>query len=348
MASTSSLPGLEKKKTFFFFFLIMLVILIIVLLPRLSMPILIAHVIYLIISPAVPRLQKIGLSRSQSITFVFLGFLLFSIYPFVKTVPVVIKETENIQYHLPKLESYLIKKSNSFQEELLVKVGYTFDDGYLPKIIDIARSNSTSFLLNLTNYLGVALEWIFLIPLIVFFLLKDGKKFKKAILSLSPNHFFERFYFLTHKFNSKLGNYILAKFIEAGIVGTIIWVGLMVIGVRFAVLLALIAAVTNIIPYVGPIIGFLPALIFALAEYGTNATFGAIVILYLVANVIDMAIVFPLLVSKVVDLHPMVVVISVIVGGQWLGIIGMVISIPLAAAFKLIFEEVYKELYQRS
>lgn len=348
MPKVRVLPKLEKKKTFFFFVLVVLTLLVVALLPRLSIPIIIAYVIYLIISPAVLWVQKLGLSRSNSTIVVFLGFLLFSILPFVKTVPVIIKETENIQYYLPKLESYLIKKSNSLQEDIKEKVGYTFDDAYLPKMIDVARSNSTTFLFNLTNYLGVALEWIFLIPLIVFFLLKDGTKFKKAILSLAPNSFFERFYFLTHKFNSKLGNYILAKFIEAGIVGTIIWVGLMVIGVRFSVLLALVAALTNIIPYVGPVIGFLPALIFALAEYGTNTTFGAIVILYLVANVIDMAIVFPLLVSKVVDLHPMIVVISVIVGGQWLGIVGMVISIPLAAAFKLVFEEIYKELYLRN
>ena len=108
----------------------------------------------------------------------------------------------------------------------------------------------------------------------------------------------------------------------------------------------MIAAVTNIIPYVGPVLGFVPALLFSLAEYGSGTTLGAIIILFVVANAIDIAIVFPILVSKVVDLHPLTVVVSVILGSQWLGMVGMIISIPFAAALKLIAQEIYKEIYQ--
>ena len=116
--------------------------------------------------------------------------------------------------------------------------------------------------------------------------------------------------------------------------------------VRFALLFGIIAAVTNIIPYVGPVLGFVPSALFAFAEYGYGTTSGAIITLYLIANAIDMALVFPILVSKIVDLHPLTVVVSVILGSQWLGIVGMIVSIPVAAAFRLILDEVYKEIYQ--
>ena len=91
-----------------------------------------------------------------------------------------------------------------------------------------------------------------------------------------------------------------------------------------------------------------PALAWGIAEFGMSPTFGAILILYLVANTIDLAIVFPILVSKIVDLHPLVVVASVILGSQYLGIVGMVISIPLAASMKLVLLEIYFELYSFS
>jgi putative permease len=65
----------------------------------------------------------------------------------------------------------------------------------------------------------------------------------------------------------------------------------------------------------------------------------------LIANIIDMGLVFPLLVSKIVDLHPIVVVASVILGSQYWGLVGMIVSIPLAAAVKLIFIELYREIY---
>jgi putative permease len=68
----------------------------------------------------------------------------------------------------------------------------------------------------------------------------------------------------------------------------------------------------------------------------------------MIANAIDIALIFPILVSKIVDLHPVLVILSVILGSQLMGVTGMVVSIPIAASIKLIVEEVYLEFYQRS
>ena len=68
--------------------------------------------------------------------------------------------------------------------------------------------------------------------------------------------------------------------------------------------------------------------------------------MFLIVNAFDLALVFPILVSKIVNLHPIVVVVSVILGSQMMGVVGMVISIPLAAAIKLLLTEIYKYLYQ--
>jgi putative permease len=179
----------------------------------------------------------------------------------------------------------------------------------------------------------------------VFFLLRDSRELRRNFLKITPNTFFERFYFLYYQFLKKLGDYIFAKFIEASIVLIIITSGLLILNIKFAFLLGLIAGITNIIPYVGPFIGAIPAVVFGIAEYGWGASFGGIVILYLVANTIDLSLVFPLLVSKIVDLHPVLVVLSVILGSQFMGIIGMVISIPMAAALKLISIEIHNEIY---
>ena len=168
------------------------------------------------------------------------------------------------------------------------------------------------------------------------------------MLKIVPNSFVEKTYYLYHQFNTKFGDYIFAKFIEAAIVGIVITTGLLLIGFPFAFLLGLIAAITNILPYIGPILGFLPALVVGLADQNPNTTLGAMVLLYLIANIIDLALVFPLLVSKIVNLHPMIVVVSVIIGSQFAGVVGMIVSIPLAAFLKLLFQEFYAELYGRA
>ena len=336
----------EKIKLSFFFLVLIIFGLFLLMMPRVSTPLIFGYVIYLIINPAVPALEKLGINRLGSILIVFSSLIFFSTYPFIKIVPTVTSEIENIQYYVPKIEGFVTKKYKELKYEVKDKTSYDIDDKYFYQAVDWVKNTSGSLLLNVPNFLASFLEWVLLIPLIVFFLLKDGLSFKRSFLRLIPNSVFERFYHLSYQFNRKLGDYIFAKFVEASIVGLIITSGLLIMDVRFALLFGIIAAVTNIIPYVGPVLGFVPAALFAFAEYGYGTTSGAIVTLYLIANAIDMALVFPILVSKIVDLHPLTVVVSVILGSQWLGIAGMIVSIPVAAALRLILDEVYKEIYQ--
>ena len=159
-----------------------------------------------------------------------------------------------------------------------------------------------------------------------------------------PNQIFEKTYVLFSQFNTKFGEYIIAKFIEATILGTIVTVGLLVIGFPYPFILGFVAGITNILPYIGPVIGFVPAFLVALMSQDPNISMLGMSIIFIAANLIDMVLVFPLLVSKVVNLNPIIVVVSVIVGGQVGGVVGMIVIIPFIAFFKLLFEEIYKDL----
>lgn len=335
----------EWLRLIFFFGLIFLFGIALLSLPRAAIPLTIAYVIFLIVNPALPTLAKLGLSKTLSITLLFVALLFFFVYPIVKVVPTITNEAKEFKDNIPRIEQYIETQYSKIRGTVKEKTGYEIPSKYVGQGIEIARKGTANFLLNLPQLLGSLIEWIFLVPLFLFFLLKDATSFKKAILRLTPNSIFERFYFLTHKFNSQLGDYIFAKFVEASIVGIIITSGLLILDIKFALLLGLVAGMTNVIPYVGPVLGTIPAIVLGFAEYGTTPTTGAIVILYVIANAIDMGVVFPILVSKIVDLHPVVVVMSVILGSQFLGILGMVVSIPLAAAFKLIIIEIYNEVY---
>lgn len=332
--------------TIFFLSLILLVCSTLIGMPRLSIPIGVGYVLYLIVNPAVPAFVKLGIKRSYAVLLVFCSLIFFSTYPIVKIFPTITNEVENFQYYIPKVDSYLKKQYYELKTTIRDKFGYELKDDIVFDGLEVAKTGTTNILLTLPKIVASILEWIFLVPLVIFFLLRDGDHLKRMLLKITPNNIFERTYYLGHQFNKQLGDYIFAKFVEASIVGIIITSGLLIIDVRFSLLLGLIAGVTNIIPYVGPILGAVPAIVFALAEYGAGTTFGAIFLLYLIANAIDIGIVFPILVSKIVNLHPVLVVISVILGSQYLGVVGMIISIPLAAALKLVFIEIYNEVYQ--
>lgn len=336
---------IETIRLFFFFAMIVATGWALIMVPRITLPLMISYVFYLIIHPVMPALMKLGLSKIVAILVIFLGIGSLSVFPVVKMVPAIAKEAENFQYYIPKMENYLKANYKKIKVKIKDRTGFEIGDKLIYDFLDYGKKTTTQYVLTIPKYLASILEWFFLVPLFVFFFLKDGNAFKRLVLKATPNSIFERFYYLSHQFNRKIGDYIFAKFIEATIVGVLITTGLAIMGVRFSVLFGLIAGVTNVIPYLGPVLGMVPGIIFCLAEYDVGTMTTGVVILYLVANAIDMGLVFPILVSKIVDLHPIIVVISVILGSQYFGIAGMVISIPFAAAVKLVFEEVYTELY---
>jgi putative permease len=266
--------------------------------------------------------------------------------PLVKIIPMVSDEAQNLNYTFPRIEQFAISQFEYFREIIRHKTGYIINDRYVYQLIEDVKNWSALFVIKLPNYLANLMEWIFLVPFFTFFILKDANDFKKTLLNFTPNSVFERFYYVTYAFNRQLGNYFFAKFVEAFIVGGIITIGLVLMNVQYAFLLGFIAGLTNIVPYVGPFLGAIPALLYGVVEYGLNSqTLGAIGLLYLIANIVDIFFVFPFLVSKIVNLHPVIVAVSVIVGSHYLGITGMVISIPVVAAIKLIITEIYNEIY---
>ena len=187
---------------------------------------------------------------------------------------------------------------------------------------------------------------LLLAPFLAFFMLKDGHRLSKSFMVLVPNNLFEMVLDLQYQINKQLGLFIRARFTEAFIVGLVTFAGLSIIACPFPLLLASFAAATNLIPYLGPIIGAAPAIIVALVNHFTPLDLFFLVLVYIVAQSIDTGILIPLLVARIVNLHPVTVVLLIILGGQFMGILGMIISIPLANALKVTFVAVYQHLTQ--
>lgn len=311
-------------------------------------PLAIAYVLSLMFKPILKSFYSVDIKKKTFSVLLIIGFLFVFSYPLINGVRTVGEEAGKIEIYLPKLEYYLRSKYSLLTQEVKERFNYEVTFNPVDKVIEVGQDTTKSVLVYLPKIIGSLLEWSFIIPLFLFFILKDERTVRFMMMKIVPNNIVEKAYYLYYQFNTKFGDYIFAKFIEAAIVGIVITTGLLLIGYPFAFLLGLIAAVTNILPYIGPILGFLPALVVGLVDQNPNTTLGAMILLYLIANIIDLALVFPVLVSKIVNLHPMIVVVSVIIGSQFGGVVGMIVSIPLAAFFKLLFQEFYLELYGRA
>jgi len=334
----------QKIKLYLFLFLFSTAIIFAILFPRLTLPFGFAYIIYLMARPFTLKLT-IG-SRKQRIGYFFLMFIgiAFLFFPVFATLYNVDTDFGQLSNQLPEVERILNEKFFAFKVKVFEKYGVRLNMDPVKFIVSKLETQGTIFLSHMPDYLSSMFEWMLLVPMFLYFFFMESQRFSRRFLEAVPNPIFEKSYVLFSQFNTKFGEYIIAKFIEATILGTIVTVGLFLIGFPYPFILGFVAGVTNILPYIGPVIGFVPAFFIALLSKDPNVSMLAMVIVFTIANLIDMILVFPLLVSKIVNLHPIVVVVSIIVGSQLAGIVGMIVIIPFIAFFKLLFKEIYKDL----
>ncbi len=180
---------------------------------------------------------------------------------------------------------------------------------------------------------------LILIPFIVFFLIKDGREFQKAFVSIVPNRYFEFTLYLFHKLNTQIGNFLRGQFIDATIVGIFSIFAMWLIGIKYFVLIGVFAGLANLIPYFGPITGCLLAVIVSVLQTGGFQTALYVIIAFTVIKLLDDAVVQPIVVAKSVHMHPLTVLLAVLVGGKLFGVLGMLLSVPLAGFMKVVIHE---------
>lgn len=184
-----------------------------------------------------------------------------------------------------------------------------------------------------------------IILFLTFFLLNSGRQMKKAFIQIVPNRFFEVALVLIQGLDRQLGDYLRSRLIQTIILSIIAAIGYWILGLRFAIIIGMIAGLANLIPYIGPFIGAIPAIIVVFLEsrFGLGWSLLAVIVLTLVIQIIDNAIITPLVIGKSVELGPVTTIVVVLLGEQLLGLIGLLMAVPIAAMCKLIIEEVWTE-----
>jgi putative permease len=303
-----------------------------------------AIVISYLLSPWVSQLESAGLRRITASAIVFVSFftitglLIWAISPFLSAQITALQR--DFPYYLDSLMQISQRFQNWAQGFLGDSMHLTFGDGFS----DFIQSSSKEALLKLPTFLSSSASVLILSPFIGFFILRDGRDIARSLLGIIPNNAFEISVNLLHQINSQIGQYFRARILESCIVGTIVLAGLWIIGFKYAVVLALFAAITNLIPYIGPIVGAVPAVIIALTGQDPQLALFLSLSVYAVAQLVDVFFIVPLVVAKIVNLHPVTVVLAVIVGAQLLGVLGMLISIPIFSAIKVTSVAIYNHV----
>lgn len=142
---------------------------------------------------------------------------------------------------------------------------------------------------------------------------------------------------LMEKADVAVGGYLRGQLLITLMLGVLIWIGLSLLGVPLATAIAFVAAVFNLIPYLGPIIGVIPAVLLAFTVGPWTALFTAVV--FLVANQIEGNVLSPLILSRSTNLHPITVMLAIMAGLGLLGLLGALLAVPTVALAKVVLEE---------
>ena len=293
-----------------------------------------------ILDPIASKLEAKGLNRLLSTILIFAFFIIIIIFFSWKIVPTIFNDLLALQANLNPQSStnFLIQIEN------FIKDNFTFIDFgsfNIQNEINSLVSEFTKQIISFAADLVSVISTVVIIPFVTFFLLKDGREMKKLLISYIPNRYFEMSLNVLHKMDMQLGGYLRGQFIEAFVVGSLAILALWIIGVKYFILIGVFAGLANLIPYVGPVAGAVPAIIVAFTNGADSTVIIYIILAFIIIQLIDNVVMQPLVLSKSVNLHPLIIVIAILIGGKFFGILGMFLAVPSAGILKVTSSEIY-------
>lgn len=310
-------------------------------------PFLISVIIAYLLNPMVGKLHKKGVPRGVSVVIIYVLFFLLMTAALVNTIPMFVDQVREFGEHLPELMARVDSWIDGFNEDkkrLLPEAVRKAVDSNLNGL----ETRVTAWVSGILEAAGSTLEWLavsFTIPFLVFYMLKDLKVLERAVIAFFPKQNRMEIIRLIRSVDEALGNYIRGQLTVAAAVGVLAYVGLILVGMPYALLLALIVAVTNIIPYIGPFIGAAPAVLLAFTVsplMALKVTAVNLVIQQLEGNVLS-----PLLIGRSLKLHPMLIIFALLLGGEIFGVVGLILAIPVVAVGKVILQHVVLHYIKR-
>lgn len=302
------------------------------------MPVLVAAVIAYLLDWPVSQLARLGLHRGYACSVVIFSFIAISILTFISLVPIISQQSINLISEMPQIwaqgQVWLLRLPEQYPD--FVQLGNIQDmlDGVNDRIVSLGQQLLSASVSSLGS-LASLLIYLILVPLMVFFMLKDKFLLMENLSPLLPTQR-RLIKQVGTEMNLQIANYIRGKVIEIVIVGTVSAVTFALMDLRYALLLGVLVGFSVLIPYIGAAVVTIPVAIVALFQWGLTPDFWYLMIAYAVVQAIDGNVLVPVLFSEAVSLHPVYIIIAVLFfGGLW-GFWGVFFAIPLATLVKAV------------
>lgn len=296
----------------------------------------------MLFNPFVSFLEHKGFDRIFAVVIIFIlsGLFLFVIGSVL--MPKLIKQINSLPFLLN--EENISKITGGFESIIRKYFPFLKSNFLVEKLKNIFNSIFIELIDNFSGIVSSLLNIIIIlviIPFITFFILRDNKLIMKSFINLVPNRYFEFSYKILNEIGFQLGKYIRGWILDALIVGTFVFIGVSFLGIDNSFTIGFIAGIGHLVPYFGPLIGGIPAIILSLVQFGDLSKLPEILILFILIYTIDNGLIQPKIYASVTGLHPILIIVLVLAGNQMLGPLGMLLAIPVATIIKTASTEFY-------
>lgn len=330
----------------------------------------IAIIFAYIIDPIVNYLERKGVKRPFGVIIVYITALLIFGILIVSVIPKTINEISNLLTSLPGMIDTLTRNVNNFLIDIFAKFNIELPENFIdiykesnpkvegnvetPQIVSNILNSMTKTLTDLvakvqgslmSSISGVfskvygAVTSAFRLVLIIifsFYFSVDKEKFTHKVKKSIPNKYRDDISFLSNRIDIALQQFIRGRMLMAIFVGIITMIYLLILRVDFAIIIGLITCVADIIPFVGPFLGCVPAVLFAFMDSPVKAFW--VLVLFILVQWVENNILAPKLIGDSTGLNPLLILISIIIGGGIFGVWGMVISVPITSIIFILID----------
>lgn len=308
-------------------------------------PFLLALGLSYLMNPLVTYLEKRGAPRGVGTLVVYVGFTLFIALVGVYLFPRLFSQLETLAEVIPEQAQQIQARLVAFYARfnrfnIPGPLKGAVDDGI--RRTEAALADFVRRMVSAVPGLLPKMTMLILVPVLAFYFTMDFPEIKMWLLSWIPSRWRSEVVGLLIEMDHALGSFIRGQLLVSAVVGVLIFVGLSIIGIDFALVIGLVAGLFNIVPYFGPVIGAIPAVIFAFLKSPVLVVY--VIILFLLVNQFESAVVGPNILGEQVGLHPVAVIFAILAGGHLFGVIGVLLAVPTAAIIKVILRYLHERL----
>ncbi len=303
---------------------------------------------YAALRPTADALVRRGLSDNAAVAFTMLLMTLMLLTICLLLLPILATQVASLSARMGHLDEQLIHMLDQLADLVVQHTGFHLD----------AASIASNILANLGEQaakLGDKLaEWfhhvafsLVLIPLLVFFLLRDYHQLRNDAMQLLPNRYFELGWLVYNRVAAQLQSYVRGLSIQGIAMMMMCMLGFYLIGVDFAPMLGVSTALLNLIPFFGISLAKIPPLLVVMLSDDPDFITAAMALgVVFFAQTVDAVLLVPRVVARSADLHPLTVMIGVALAGYYFGFFGMILVVPVMFSMKVVFSELRKGLHQ--